>query len=325
MSASVSPEQRAFVFPGQGSQSLGMGRELAQAFPAAKAVFEEVDEALGQDLSGLIWGEDMEALTLTENAQPALMAVSLAAVRALESQGYALTAEGSFVAGHSLGEYSALAAAGVLSLADCARLLRLRGQAMQVAVPVGQGAMAAVVGLNPQQLAALAEQAAAESGEVCAFANDNAPGQGVISGTAAAVELAIEKASAAGAKRALRLKVSAPFHCALMGPAAETMRAALDETQLGSFALPLIANVTATAYSDPAQTSALLVEQVTSRVRWTESLVYAADQGITQVVELGAGSVLSGLARRINPRLSAVPAGTPEALEALDRTQVAKR
>lgn len=317
MSDTISPDQRAFVFPGQGSQALGMGKDLAESFPAAKAVFEEVDEALGQNLSGLMWGDDLDTLTLTENAQPALMSVSLAVVRTLESQGYELAAKGKFVAGHSLGEYSALAAIGAVSLGDCAKLLKLRGQSMQAAVPVGEGAMAAIIGLSAEQIEAIAGEAASESGQVCALANDNAPGQGVMSGAAAAIDLAIEKASAAGAKRALKLNVSAPFHCSMMEPAAEAMQAALAETSLSDFALPLIANVTAEAYSNPSQTADLLVRQVTGRVRWTECMAYAAEQGVTQLVEVGSGKVLSGLAKRIDSRLSAVQAGTPETIEAL--------
>lgn len=317
MSDPISSQNRAFVFPGQGSQALGMGKDLAESFPAAKHVFQEINEALGQDLSGLMWGEDLDALTLTENAQPALMAVSMAAVRALEAGGYDLASQGAFVAGHSLGEYSALAAAGVLSLGDCAKLLKLRGQSMQAAVPVGQGAMAAVLGLTTDQIETIAQAAADQTGQVCALANDNAPGQGVMSGAAAAIDVAIEQASAAGAKRALKLNVSAPFHCALMAPAAQEMAAALAKTDMGAFALPLIANVSASAYADPAQTADLLVQQVTGRVRWTESMAYAADQGVTQLVEIGAGKVLSGLAKRIDSRLSAVQAGSADALKAL--------
>ena len=317
MTETISSAQRAFVFPGQGSQALGMGKDLADNFSAAKAVFEEVDAALNQNLSALIWGEDLEVLTLTENAQPALMAVSMAAVRALESEGYVLADQGAYVAGHSLGEYSALAATGVLTLADCAKLLKLRGQSMQAAVPVGQGAMAAVLGLSTDQIETIVVDAAAQTKQVCALANDNAPGQGVMSGAADAIDVAIEMASAAGAKRALKLNVSAPFHCDLMAPAAEAMAKALGETALSSFALPLISNVGAAATSDPAQTVDLLVRQVTGRVRWTESMAYAADQGVTQLVEVGVGKVLSGLAKRIDPRLSAVQAGTLETIKSL--------
>ena len=317
MSDTNTSPNRAFVFPGQGSQALGMGKDLADSFPAAKLVFEEVDAALGQNLSALIWGADMAALTLTENTQPALMAVSMAAVRALESEGYDLAAQGRFVAGHSLGEYSALAAAGVLSIGDCARLLKLRGQSMQAAVPLGQGAMAAIIGLSTTEIESIAHQGAAQTGLVCALANDNAPGQGVISGAAEAVDAAIEQAKKAGAKRALPLNVSAPFHCDLMAPAAQTMAQALAEIDLGEFALPLIANVCAQAYADPSQTVSLLVQQVTGRVRWSESMAYAADQGICELIEIGAGKVLSGLAKRIDPRLYATPAGTVDTIKAL--------
>lgn len=313
----VSPTQRAFVFPGQGSQAIGMGKDLAESFPAAKAVFEEVDAALGQNLSALMWAGDLEELTLTQNAQPALMAVSLAAVKALESEGYKLADQGAFVAGHSLGEYSALAAAGVLGISDCAKLLRLRGQSMQAAVPVGEGAMAAVLGLSKEQVEEIATEAAGETGLVCSLANDNAPGQGVMSGAAAAIDKAIELASAAGAKRALKLNVSAPFHCDLMAPAAVAMAQALAQTQMNAFALPLIANVSAASINSADQARELLVQQVTGRVRWSESMAYAADQGVTQLVEVGAGKVLSGLAKRIDPRLSAVQAGTVETIKAL--------
>ena len=317
MTDTLLSQNRAFVFPGQGSQALGMGKDLAESFPAAKAVFEEVDAALNQNLSGLMWGGDLDALTLTENTQPALMAVSLAVVKALESEGYTLNHRGAFVAGHSLGEYSALAAIGVLSITDCAKLLKLRGQAMQAAVPVGQGAMAAVLGLDKAAVEAIALEAAQESGLVCALANDNAPGQGVLSGAAAAIDLAIAKASAAGAKRALKLNVSAPFHCALMAPAADAMAAALTKTTLGEFALPLIANVTASAYGEASHTADYLVSQVTGRVRWAESMTYAADQGVSQLVELGAGKVLSGLAKRIDPRLAGMAVGTAAGVQAL--------
>ena len=310
----------AFVFPGQGSQVLGMGKDLAESFPAARQVFEEVDEALSQKLSALMWGEDLEALTLTENTQPALMAVSLAIVKALYSEGYHLSDQGSFVAGHSLGEYSALAAIGVLSITECAHLLRLRGRAMQAAVPLGEGAMAAVLGLDKDTVETIAAEAARETGLVCALANDNAPGQGVLSGATVAIELAIEKAKAAGAKRALKLNVSAPFHCALMAPAADSMAMALKDTAYGDFELPLITNVTARAVSGFHNPTENLIKQVTGRVRWSESMIYAADQGVTQLIELGAGKVLSGLAKRIDPRLVGKAVSDVESVRVLLRS-----
>lgn len=311
------PINRGFVFPGQGSQSLGMGKDLAEAFPAAAAVFEEVNDALGEDLTSIMWGEDLNALTLTENAQPALMAVSLAVVRALESEGYELSNHGSFVAGHSLGEYSALAAAGVLTIRDTAKLLKLRGSSMQAAVSVGQGAMAAIIGLSKDQVEILVDEVRKETNLVCALANDNAPGQAVISGASKAVEIGMAKANQAGAKRALKLPVSAPFHCALMAPAAKVMSRALSETVLSKFNLPLIANVTAEKTTDTGKVVPMLVEQITGQVRWTESMQYAAKNGVTQVVELGAGKVLSGLSKRIDSRLSALHAGTLQGIEAL--------
>ncbi|MEL6977056.1 MAG: ACP S-malonyltransferase [Pseudomonadota bacterium] len=305
---------RAAVFPGQGSQSVGMGRALAEGSPAAKAVFEAVDDALGERLSALIWEGPSETLTLTENAQPALMAVSLAATAALEEAGAPPERYAAFVAGHSLGEYSALAAAGALSLGTAARLLRLRGQAMQAATPVGAGAMAAILGLELGAVEALAAEAAAAAGEgaVCEAANDNAPGQVVVSGSAAAVEQAIAIAKDKGAKRALPLSVSAPFHCALMQPAAEAMEAALAEAAIAAPKVPLIANVAAAPVSDPAEIRALLVRQVTGRVRWRESMIRAAEEGVSELVEIGAGKVLSGLAKRIDKRLVGRSIGAPE-------------
>lgn len=300
---------RAFVFPGQGAQTIGMGRALAEAYPQAKAVFDEVNEALGQDLSALIWEGEAEELTLTENAQPALMATSLAAFRALEAEGVSIS-DAAFVAGHSLGEYSALAAAGTVSVADAARLLRIRGRAMQQAVPVGQGAMAALLGLDFAAASAVAEEAA--QGEVCQAANDNDPSQVVISGHKAAVERAVEIAKAAGAKRAMLLPVSAPFHCALMQPAAEAMQAALAEVTFAAPAVPLVANVRAEAVSDAEAIKALLVEQVTGSVRWRESVGYMAQQGVTEVWEIGAGKALSGMIRRIAREISCAQIGTPE-------------
>jgi len=300
---------RAFVFPGQGAQTIGMGRDLAQAYPAAKAVFDEVDEALGEKLSTLIWEGEQDALTLTQNAQPALMATSIAAMRALEAEGVKVT-DAAFVAGHSLGEYSALAAAGALSVADAARLLRTRGRAMQEAVPVGVGAMAALLGLDFDAARAVAEEAA--QGQVCQAANDNDPGQVVVSGHKAAVERAVEIARAKGAKRAVILPVSAPFHCALMQPAAEVMRAALADVTLNAPAVPLVANVRAEAVTDPDLIRALLVEQVTGSVRWRESVLWMAGAGVTEAWEVGAGKALSGMIRRIVRELECRAIGTPE-------------
>ena len=300
---------RAFVFPGQGAQTIGMGQALAANYPVAKAVFDEVDDALGQDLSGLIWEGDIETLTLTANAQPALMATSLAALLALQAEGMALDTA-SFVAGHSLGEYSALAAAGAISIADTARLLRIRGTAMQEAVPVGVGAMAAILGMDFAAVTALAEAAA--QGDVCQAANDNDPGQVVVSGHRAAVERALDLAKEAGAKRAVLLPVSAPFHCALMQPAAERMALALAEVDIAAPALPLVSNVLASAVSDPAMIRSLLVEQVTGAVRWRESVMYLASEGVTEVWEIGAGKALSGMIRRIDRALTCQAIGSPE-------------
>jgi [acyl-carrier-protein] S-malonyltransferase len=304
---------RAYVFPGQGAQTVGMGRELAAAYPAAQAVFDEVDAALGEKLSALVWDGDAETLTLTANAQPALMACSLAVVRALQAEGVAI-ADGAFVAGHSLGEYSALAAAGALAVGDTARLLRLRGSAMQAAVPVGEGAMAAILGLDFAAVAAIAAQAA-DAG-VCQAANDNDPAQVVISGAKAAVEKAVGLAKEAGAKRSVMLPVSAPFHCALMAPAAEAMRAALADVTIHAPVVPLVANVTATATSDPEVIRAQLVAQVTGSVRWRESVTYMAANGVTEIWELGAGKALSGMVRRIDRNLSTVAISTPAEIAA---------
>lgn len=306
---------RAFVFPGQGSQAVGMGMALAEAFPIAREVFEEVDDALSQALSRLIAEGPAEDLTLTENAQPALMAVSLAVTRVIESEsGKSLSEIGSFVAGHSLGEYSALAAARAFSLADTARLLKQRGQAMQEAVPVGEGAMAAVLGLDLEAAEAVAAEAA--EGEVCQAANDNAPGQVVLSGAKAAIDRAIDIAKSKGAKRALPLPVSAPFHCALMRPAADVMAKALEASAIAPPALPLIANVTAQPTVDPDTIRAQLVEQVCGRVRWRESMLTAQSSDIETLVELGAGKVLSGLAKRIHPELAGIAVGDPAGIEA---------
>ena len=300
---------RAYVFPGQGAQTIGMGKALAEAYPAARAIFDEVDEALGEKLSAVIWEGEIETLTLTANAQPALMACSLAVVRALESEGWSVTS-GAYVAGHSLGEYSALAAAGALSVADTARLLRARGAAMQSAVPVGMGAMAALLGLD---FAAAAEVAAeAAEGEVCQAANDNDPAQVVVSGHKAAVERAVEIAKGKGAKRALMLPVSAPFHCALMQPAAEVMAARLAEVEIRAPAIPVVQNTLTHAVFDPETIRAELVKQVTGSVRWRESVAWMAAQGVDEVWELGAGKALSGMIRRIEKTVTCKAIGTPE-------------
>ena len=311
--------ERAFVFPGQGSQAVGMGRELSAAFPVAREVFEEVDDALSQALSRLMFEGPEDRLTLTENAQPALMAVSLAVVRVLESEGsFVLAEKGAAVAGHSLGEYSALAAAGTLSLADAARLLKRRGQAMQEAVPVGEGAMAAVLGLSVEDAEALAEEAA--DGDVCVVANDNAPGQVVLSGDAAAIERATALAPEKGAKRCIPLSVSAPFHCPLMAPAAEVMEEALAKVAFAPPALSIVTNVTAARESDPTRLRTLLVEQVTGRVRWRESVEAMRNDGVEMLVELGAGKVLSGLTRRVDRDLKASALGSPEDIDAFLNT-----
>jgi len=303
---------RVFVFPGQGAQAIGMGKALAEAYPAARAVFDEVDAALGESLSSLIWEGEIEALTLTANAQPALMATSLAAMRALEAEGFAIT-DAAYVAGHSLGEYSALCAAGALTVADTAKLLRLRGEAMQSAVPVGVGAMAAVLGLDLATVREVAEEAARESGgEVCQAANDNDPAQVVISGHKAAVERAAEIAKARGAKRALLLPVSAPFHCALMQPAADAMAQALAGTTISVPKVPVVANVRAEAVTDPEVIRQLLVEQVTGSVRWRESVEWMVAQGATEFWEIGAGKALSGMIKRIAKDTAQVNVGSPE-------------
>jgi [acyl-carrier-protein] S-malonyltransferase len=302
--------QRAFVFPGQGAQAVGMGRALAEAYPAARAVFDEVDDALGEKLSALIWDGDIETLTLTANAQPALMATSLAAVRALAAEGVPLQGTAAMVAGHSLGEYSALCAAGALSLADTARLLRIRGRAMQEAVPVGVGAMAALLGLDFAQAAEVAAEAAQDA--VCQAANDNDPAQVVVSGHRAAVERAVELAKARGAKRAILLPVSAPFHCALMQPAADRMAEALAGVAIRAPAVPVVANVLAEPVSDPDRIRRLLVAQVTGSVRWRESVGAMADAGVTEFWEIGAGKALSGMIRRIARDARTLAVGTPE-------------
>lgn len=305
---------RAFVFPGQGSQTVGMGKELAEAFPAAKAVFQEVDDALGQSLSSIMFEGPDGDLVLTENTQPALLACSIAVLRVLESEGgFKLADHGKFVAGHSLGEYSALCAAGTFSLSDAAKLVKTRGKAMQVAVPVGEGAMAALLGLEAADAEAVAEEAA--QGDVCNFANDNASGQVVVSGATAAVERALVIAKERGAKRALLLPVSAPFHCAMMQPAADVMAEALADTQMNDPVLPLIANVTAQEVTAADEARQLLVQQVCGRVRWREGALYMKSQGVTELVEIGHGKVLSGMAKRIDKELSGRAIGTAEAID----------
>ncbi len=306
----------AFTFPGQGSQFVGMGKDLAAAYAPARAVFAEVDDALGEKLSEIIWEGPADRLTLTENAQPALMAVSLAAMRVLtEEKGWDLRAA-RFVAGHSLGEYSALAAAGTMTIADAARLLRIRGKAMQDAVPVGQGAMAALLGIDPDIAAKIVAEAAAATGLICQVANDNAPGQVVISGAKQAVEEAMRVGKDYGVRRAIPLPVSAPFHCALMQPAADRMAEALQTAALAAPAVPVIANVTAEPVTDPDRIRRQLVEQVTGTVRWRESVSLMAEAGVTLLYEIGAGKVLSGMVRRIDDRLTGKPLGTRDDIEA---------
>ena len=314
----------AFTFPGQGSQAVGMGKSLADAFPAARAVFDEVDSALGEKLTAIIWDGPAEALQLTENAQPALMAVSLATMRVLESEaGISLARDAAFVAGHSLGEYSALAAAGSLSISDAARLLRTRGLAMQKAVPVGVGAMAALLGLDYE--AALAVAAEAAQGDVCHAANDNGGGQVVVSGDKAAVERALEIAKAHGAKRAMLLPVSAPFHCRLMQPAADAMAAALANVTINAPVVPLVSNVLASAISDPAEIRQRLVEQVTGTVRWRECVLYMASHGVTRFLEIGSGKVLTGLVKRIAEGAVGTAVGGPADIAAATEAVAAAR
>jgi len=308
---------QAFVFPGQGSQSVGMGKALAEIYPQARAVFAEVDDALGQKLSGLMFEGPETELTLTANAQPALMAVSLAVIRVLEAEaGLDLARDAAFVAGHSLGEYSALAAAGAFSLCDAARLLRQRGMAMQDAVPVGIGAMAALLGADYETGVAVAKQAAAETGAVCQIANDNGGGQVVVSGAKAAVERAMEIGKTKGAKRSMLLPVSAPFHCSLMQPAADVMAEALQKVDIKPPKVPLVSNVRAAPVSDPVEIRALLVAQVTGTVRWRESIIYMASQDARLFIECGAGKVLSGLLKRIADTAAALSIGTPADIDA---------
>jgi len=311
----------SYAFPGQGSQAVGMGKELAEAFAEARELFGEVDESLKQNLSRLMFEGPGDELILTENAQPALMAVSMAVVRVLEKQaGIAIRKTARYVAGHSLGEYSALAAAGSLTLADTARLLKIRGQAMQKAVPVGQGAMAALLGLDVDQAQKVASDASG-NGLICAAANDNAPGQVVVSGHKAAVERAIELAKEKGAKRALLLPVSAPFHCPLMKPAADVMADALSKVTISAPVVPVIANVTAGTVIDADEIRRLLVEQVTAMVRWRESVHLMRDAGVTTLIELGAGKVLSGLTKRIDGALTGISIGTPADIEEFAKSQ----
>ena len=301
----------AFVFPGQGSQAVGMGKALADAFPAARQVFDEVDAALGEPLSKIMWEGPAETLTLTENTQPALLAHSLAVMRVLETEaGVDLKRDAAFVAGHSLGEYSALAAVGAFTLADAARLVRIRGRAMQKAVPVGVGAMAALLGLEFDPAAAVAAEAA--QGQICQAANDNGGGQVVVSGDKAAVERAVEIAKAKGARRAMMLTVSAPFHCALMQPAADAMAEALAKVTVRQPVAPLVANVTARPITDPAEIVRRLIEQVTGTVRWRDSVAFMAAQGVGTFYEVGTGKVLSGLVKRIADGAVGVAIGTPE-------------
>ena len=308
---------RAFIFPGQGSQAVGMGLALSQSFAAARLVFEEVDEALKQKLSKLMFDGPEGELTLTENAQPALMAVSIAALRVLETDGgWRLADRAGYVAGHSLGEYSALAATGSLTLSDAARLLKLRGQAMQKAVPVGVGAMAALLGPELEQVQKIAKQAADDTKLVCGVANDNSPGQVVVSGAKEAVERAIAIAAEQGVKRSVMLPVSAPFHCTLMQPAADAMEEALAEATIRQPAVPVVANVTAQPVSDPATIAKLLVQQVTATVRWRESILAMKALGVAKVYELGAGKVLAGLVKRIDKEIEASSIGAPADVEA---------
>lgn len=304
----------AFTFPGQGSQSVGMGKELADNFAEARAVFEEVDEALGEKLSEVIWNGPEETLTLTANAQPALMAVSIAAIRVMQARGLDLNANVSFVAGHSLGEYSALCAAGTFSLADTARLLRIRGNAMQAAVPVGAGAMAAIIGLEHGDVEAVCATASSEG--PCQIANDNGGGQLVISGGKAAVEKAAALATEKGAKRAIMLPVSAPFHSALMAPAADAMREALSTVAKSNPSVPVIANVRAAPVGDADEIARLLVEQVTGQVRWRETVEWFARNDVTTLYEIGSGKVLTGLARRIDKSVTGIAVNTPADIDA---------
>ena len=307
---------RAFIFPGQGSQFIGMGKDLADAYPTARLTFEEINDALGQNLTKIMWEGPESDINLTENTQPALMAVSMAVMNVLtKDAGIILPNVAAFVAGHSLGEYSALTAAGSFTLSDTAKLLKLRGQSMQQAVPVGQGAMAAILGLDFDAVKAIAIESS--HSEICEAANDNAPGQVVISGHKAAVEAAMALATERGAKRALALPVSAPFHCQLMAPAADKMRVALGNTDIRPPVVPVVANVPANAVSAPDQIRDLLVEQITGRVRWRESVTWMKEQGVTEMIEIGAGKVLSGLVKRIEADVTGSSVGTPAQIDEL--------
>ncbi|PCI98046.1 MAG: [acyl-carrier-protein] S-malonyltransferase [Alphaproteobacteria bacterium] len=307
---------RAFVFPGQGSQFIGMGKDLAENFVEARDVFQEVDDTLSQKLSAMMFDGEESDLNLTENTQPALMAMSMAVINILQKQGdIQLEEHCAFVAGHSLGEYAALTSAGTIALADTARLLKLRGTSMQKAVPVGVGSMAAILGLDFDVVAQIAQDAAGD--QICTAANDNSDGQVVVSGHKEAVERAVALATERGARKAIILAVSAPFHCDLMAPAAETMTPALAETTFNAPVVPVVANVTAAKESDPETLKKLLIEQITGTVRWRESVLYMRDQGVTEMVEIGAGKVLSGLARRIDRSIACESVGTVEQIENL--------
>ncbi|MCI5059957.1 MAG: ACP S-malonyltransferase [Alphaproteobacteria bacterium] len=311
---------RAFIFPGQGSQFVGMGKDLAASFSEAKETFQEIDEALGQDLSTLMFAGDESDLNLTENTQPALMAVSMAVVNVLKGQGgIEIDKVCDFVAGHSLGEYSALTAAGALEIADTAKLLKRRGQAMQRAVPVGEGSMAAILGMELSDVQDIAGKASTQAGDalVCQAANDNSVGQVVVSGHIGAVQVAVDLATEAGAKKAVILPVSAPFHCSLMAPAAQDMSYALADTDIRPPCVPVVANVTARGESEPSDIRRLLVDQITGMVRWRESVMWMSENGVDEMIELGAGKVLSGLVRRINRDVTCSSVGTPEQVEEL--------